>query len=315
MLAIAMGLPALTPAQSQKQTAAASGQVEHPAPPARLASKGLLLDLARAGDRIVAVGDHGIVVVSDDQGISWTQASVPLQSMLTSVTFADRDYGWAGGHGGVLLATTDGGLTWTPVKNPTVEDDSFLDVLALSRQHIIAVGAYGLFCESHDGGATWKTRYVLEEDMHINRLTPTPNGDILLAGESGTLAVSEDAGRTWDPITSPYEGSLYGFFELSGGRWLLHGLRGHVYVSHDRGAKWRRVPIEQQVLIMAGIEASPGKVVLVGHGGWMFISRNAGTTFTATQPDGLSSASELLTSGSDSLITAGVGGVQRLPIP
>lgn len=315
MLAIAMGLPALMSAQPSKQAAAASGVIDHPAPPARLAAETLLLDLARAGDRIVAVGDHGIIVWSDDQGINWTQASVPVQSMLTSVAFADPDFGWAGGHGGVLLATIDGGLSWEEVENPTVEDDSFLDLLVLSRQHIIAVGAYGLFCESYDGGNTWKTRYVLEEDMHINRLFMTRSGEILLAGESGTLALSSDAGKTWNPITSPYEGSLYGLFELTDGRWLIHGLRGHVYVSKDRGANWHRTPIEQEVLIMAGVERSPGEVILVGQGGWMFISTNAGTTFTASQPDGLSSSSELLTSESDTLITAGVDGVRRLPIP
>jgi photosystem II stability/assembly factor-like uncharacterized protein len=240
---------------------------------------------------------------------------VPVQSVLTSVTFADPDHGWAGGHGGVLLATTDGGQTWERVKTPAVEDDSFLDILAPSRQHIIAVGAYGLFCESHDSGATWKIRYVLEDDMHINRLFFTQTGEILLAGESGSLAVSTDTGSTWNPIASPYEGSLYGLIELTGGRWLIHGLRGHVYVSDDRGAKWHRVPIEQEVLLMAGIETSPGKVVLIGHGGWVFVSVNGGTTFTARQPDGLSSVSELLNSGSDSLICAGLGGVQRLPIP
>ena len=196
-----------------------------------------------------------------------------------------------------------------------MEDDSFLDILALSRQHIIAVGAYGLYCESRDGGATWKTRYVLEEDMHINRLFLTPTGEILLAGESGTLAVSSDAGKTWDPIASPYEGSLYGLFELTGGRWLIHGLRGHVHVSDDRGANWRQVPIEPEVLIMAGIETSPGNVVLSGHGGWMFVSVSGGTTFTAQQPVGLSSASELLAGGPDTLIVAGVDGVRRLLIP
>ena len=315
MLAIATGLPALTSAQPQSRAAAASGEARHPAPLYPLASEGLLLDLARAGDRIVAVGDHGSVVVSDDEGVSWTQASVPVQSMLTSVAFADAARGWAGGHGGVFPSTTDVGLTWERVETPTVEDDSFLDILTPSRQHIITVGAYGLFCESHDGGATWKIRYVLEDDMHINRLFFTRTGKILLAGESGCLAVSTDTGATWNPITSPYEGSLYGLIELTGGRWLIHGLRGHVYISDDRGATWHRVPIEQEVLLMAGIEISPGKVVLIGHGGWVFVSVNGGTTFTARKPDGLSSVSELLNSGPDSLICAGIDGVQRLPIP
>lgn len=315
MLAIATALSALTSAQPRNPEATVSGEPGHATPSFQLASKALLLDLARAGDRIVATGDHGIVVVSNDRGRSWTQATVPVQSMLTSVAFADQENGWIGGHGGVLLATTDGGLTWESVDNPTVEDDSFLDVLVLNRQHIIAVGAYGLFCETHDGGTTWKTRYVLEEDMHINSLFLTRTGEILLAGESGTLAVSSDTGKTWKPIESPYEGSLYGLFELAGGRWLIHGLRGHVYFSNDRGANWHRVPIDQEVLIMTGLEIAPDRIVLGGLGGWIFVSANGGASFKAHKPDGLTAAAALLAWDPDFLIYAGEGGVRRLSIP
>ncbi len=315
MLVIAVGSSVLMPGQPADPAVVDPAELDQAAPAYRLASEALLLDLARAGDRIVAVGDHGIALVSDNEGVTWTQASVPVQSLLTCVSFADSEQGWAGGHGGLLLSTVDGGLSWQRVDSPTVEDDSFLDILALSSRHIIAVGAYGLYCETRNGGATWKTRYVLPEDMHINRLFRTTSGEILMAGESGTLAHSVDNGANWDTLESPYNGSLYGLFELADGRWLTHGLRGHVYISDDRGGNWRQVRIEQQVLLMAGIESTPGKIILSGLGGWVYVSTNGGATFTADQPDGLSATAEMLVSGSDALITVGTGGVQRWPMP
>lgn len=74
----------------------------------------LLLSSARAGDRLIAVGEFGHVALSDDNGKTWRQAkTVPTQSTLTSVVFIDANTGWAAGHDKTILTTTDGGETWT----------------------------------------------------------------------------------------------------------------------------------------------------------------------------------------------------------
>ena len=71
-----------------------------------------LVAVSQVGRRLVAVGDHGIVVLSDD-GETWRQASsVPVDGLLTALSFIDERQGWAVGHGGVLLHTEDGGETW-----------------------------------------------------------------------------------------------------------------------------------------------------------------------------------------------------------
>src|SRR5471032_2687810 len=72
-----------------------------------------MLSATRAGTRIVAVGDRGVVILSDDNGSTFRQARmVPTSSSLTSVTFTDPSHGWAVGHWGVIVATNDGGETW-----------------------------------------------------------------------------------------------------------------------------------------------------------------------------------------------------------
>src|SRR3974377_2305862 len=77
------------------------------------APKAMMLGCARAGKRLVAVGDHGIVLLSDDDGTRVRQAkAVAVGSTLTSVSFADEKYGWAVGQWGVIVATVDGGETW-----------------------------------------------------------------------------------------------------------------------------------------------------------------------------------------------------------
>ena len=83
-----------------------------PAPMSPLASKALMQGAARAGDRLVAVGQRGHIVVSNDGGATWQQSPVPVSSDLTAVYFVNDKKGWAVGHDGVILATSDGGATW-----------------------------------------------------------------------------------------------------------------------------------------------------------------------------------------------------------
>ena len=83
-----------------------------PALPVAAPARATLLGVAPAGARLVAVGERGIVALSDDAGQTWRQGRVPVSVTLTAVRFIDARNGFAVGHGGVVLASTDGGETW-----------------------------------------------------------------------------------------------------------------------------------------------------------------------------------------------------------
>lgn len=289
--------------------------IDQPAVPARLAERGLLLDIARAGARLVAIGEHGLVITSDDEAHSWAQAAAPTQSMLNAVSFADATHGWAVGHDGVVLRTSDAAHSWQRIAVPVDASASFLDVLALDPQRVIAVGAYGLFLASNDAGATWERRTVLEEDLHLNRITRGASGALYLAGESGTLGSSTDDGVTWEVIAAPYDGSFYGLLELGSGRLLAHGLRGHAFVSDDRGISWTDVSVQPAVLLMSAAEVARGTIVLGGLGGNIFVSRDGGDSFTAAKPASLTGTAEVLGTNDGELVCVGDSGVHRVAIP
>src|SRR5574337_2060456 len=87
--------------------------IDTPARESTLASKALLNGLASAGERVVAVGQRGHIIYSDDAGKSWQQAKVPVSSDLVAVSFPTPEQGWAVGHDGVVLHSSDAGATWT----------------------------------------------------------------------------------------------------------------------------------------------------------------------------------------------------------
>lgn len=284
--------------------------------PAPLAPKSLLLAVAHAGDALVAVGDRGDVIRSTDQGRNWTQIIVPTRAMLTGVSFPDPEHGWAVGHDGVILATADGGKTWTRQDDGKDLETSYLDVFFRDAQRGFAVGAYGKFMATTDGGKTWMPEKPSEDEVHYNRLTAQADGYLYLAGEAGLLMVSRDNGKTWLKSDVPYDGSFFGALPLETGRVILFGLRGHILRSEDHGGTWDedRNPVE--VLIMGGARLVSGVIVLAGQGGNFFVSRDGGEKFTHWKPSELgTSVAAVIDAGDGALLAVGEGGATRLTLP
>src|SRR3569623_3262105 len=103
-----------------------------------------ILAAERAGTRLVALGDHGIVLLSDDGGKTFRQTkSVPTQALLTSVDFIDDKQGWDAGHDGVILHTTDGGETWTLQREALSGDQPLFAIHFNDAQNGFAVGLFG----------------------------------------------------------------------------------------------------------------------------------------------------------------------------
>ena len=127
-----------------------------PAEISTAASGATMLSSARAGNRIVAVGDRGIVLLSDTDGKEFRQAkSVPVRSTLTAVCFVDEKSGWAVGHWGVVLRTDDAGENWTLQRSDTTVDQPLFSVHFRNRDTGWAVGLWSLVVATKDGGKTW----------------------------------------------------------------------------------------------------------------------------------------------------------------
>jgi photosystem II stability/assembly factor-like uncharacterized protein len=294
-------------------TQAPAAETSEPAP---LASVSLLLAVTRAGDRLVALGDRGHVLLSTDQGRSWTQSSTPTRALLTGVSFPDARHGWAVGHDGVILATSDGGVTWMRQDDGKDLDTVYLDVLFRDMTHGFAVGAYGKFMTTADGGKTWTAAKPSADEVHYNRITAAADGCLYLAGEGGLLLVSRDGGKTWIKSKVPYDGSFFGALPLDNGRVVLYGLRGHILRSEDHGANWSEENSPVQVLIMGGTRLENGTVVLAGQGGNFFVSRDAGRTFTAWKPpESGASIADVIDAGDGTLLAIGEAGAVRLTLP
>ncbi|MCY4589012.1 MAG: YCF48-related protein [Alphaproteobacteria bacterium] len=233
---------------------------------APLASRSLLLDGADTGSSLVVVGDRGHVLVSADQGASWKQSTVPTRVLLTAVDFVDVKDGWAVGHDAVILRTRDGGATWRIVHCAPEEERPLLDVWFRDAKNGFAVGAYGYFLETRDGGETWHSRFISDDDFHLNVLVPADADGtrLFIAGEAGAIYRSDDAGRTWRALPSPYAGSWFGAVALDRDRLVLAGLKGRLFQSIDAGETWSRIATEVQSTLTGMLRLDDGRLLLTG---------------------------------------------------
>lgn len=282
--------------------------------PARLAPKSLLLDIVRAGDALVAVGERGHILISRDNGATWQQADVPTRSTLTGVAFQSPQVGVAVGHDAVIVRTTDGGATWKRVHWAPEDEAPLLDVIFLGGNRGLAIGAYGSSLLTTDGGATWQDSPVSDDDRHLNQIAGSVAGGLYIAAESGNVYRSDDGGTSWTALTTQYEGSFFGVLPLENDAVLLFGLRGHLYRSEDRGASWTPVETGTVAMLNSGVRLPDGRIVIVGLGGVVLVSDDGGRTFTLWQQETRAGIQALVDAGGGRLILVGEGGARPLPL-
>ena len=301
-----------------------------------LADKSLLLDGQLIGDRIIVVGERGHILVSEDDGRSWQQQSVPTRVTLTSVFFIDPANGWAAGHDSLILRTSDGGRHWQEVYSDPEDERTILDLWFRDAIHGYAIGAYGLFLTTHDGGRSWNSvefnpatlildnvksddPWAEEEevwvDFHLNQIAATANGRVLIAAEAGNIYRSDDGCRSWIHLPSPYEGSFYGSLPLGQGQVLLFGLRGHLFFSANTGTNWVAVESNTQATLHDGIRLRDGRIVLAGLAGTLLISEDQGRSFLLHAQADRAGIARVLQANDDSLVLIGEMGVKRLGLP
>ena len=304
----------VTPADASGEAPEPKVEVKpHPAEIMPMTVKGLLLDVASTGTGYVAVGDRGGVLLSAD-GKAWTQAPVPVRAALTAVTFVDAQHGWAVGHDATIVATTDGGKSWTlQYFHPELEKP-LLDVLFLDANRGFAVGAYGLFLKTEDAGKTWAevdAPAVRADELHLNSIVKLNDGSLFIAGEAGTLAVSGDEGKTWTKLKSPYDSSLFGALPVGDKGALIFGLRGNVYLAQDvRADKWTRLETHSVASMFGGTLLPDGEMAMVGLNGVILLADAAGHVRALQSPVGTPLSAAVPLNGN--LLAVGESGVQTI---
>jgi len=297
----------------------------------------------------VAVGLRGHILLSDDDGKSWTQAKVPVQVDLVAVSFSSPTQGWAVGHRGVVLETVDGGSTWQKrfagqqlnelivrhyeAQSPSPESPAaralntasraikegsapaLLDVWFDTPTTGTIVGTFNTILRTEDGGKTWvpwMDRIDNPEELHFYAVRGEA-GSLYLAGEKGSVWRFEKSQRRWIAAATGYAGTLFGVI-VNGPSVLAFGMRGSAFASDDAGKTWRQVAIPSKAGLVAGVRLRSGDIVLADQTGELLRSRDAGRSFEVLGNRSRIPSFGLAEGHDGQLISAGMRGVAFIPI-
>ena len=308
--------------------------LELPAVQTGLATRALLLDVTpRGDDGFVAVGEYGVIVVSDDGGENWVQASVPASVTLTGVHFPTAKSGWAVGHDGLILHSSDGGHSWEKQLDGYQLNEQIMAVAErIVEQHRIEVERLQA-SEEVDEYALEDAEFMLEEAefMLEGAVDDTDAGPVrplldvwfrnenqgFVAGSYGMLLVTTDGGENWE-LVSDRIGSAQAFHlnqivAAPDGMLFIAGESGFVYRSADGGERWD--------ILEPGYEGSfYGLVIVPGVGdgyellayglrGNLFSSIDQGDSWTEVDSGTTITLTTGMTLPDGGVVLAGQGGI------
>ena len=192
-----------------------------------------------------------VLLATSDGGITWNArdvSSAGSDASLNSISFVDAQHGWAVGStyddsigsAPLVLATSDGGITWDVQYTENPWDGAWLSsVTFVDASHGWAVGTCGdgwidgmpavapYILATSDGGATWNEQYpgdvsLLDGMASLNSVTFVDAkhgwavgsaGDA--ADETAVIVATSDGGATWATQQSSSRDGYGGLYSVS----------------------------------------------------------------------------------------------------
>lgn len=245
------------------------------APSARTDYAGVAFNGAGTG---LAAGGSGIVRTTD--GATWTPMA-GSGSGLASVAFASPTTAVAGGVNGVLMRSTNGGVSWSAVSSPNT---SQVNAIAFGASGSGIAGAEDGILRTTDAGATWSWTNVTTSvnggtQPGITSVAYADANTAVAVANTGRIYRSTDGGTTWSLIATP-TAPWRGVAAASASVLVVVGDNGRIARSVDAGLHWTDITQFMMTETLTSLVfASATNGVAVGSHGAVLRTADAGQTW------------------------------------
>lgn len=303
-------------------SAALHDPLSTPAIKSPLAERSFMLDVVAAGERLVAVGERGHILYSDDQGASWTQADVPVSVTLTAVAFPVPEKGWAVGHQGVILHSSDSGQSWQLQFDGMQAGRLWIEFAEKNLEAAEAALVEG----DMESEEAWDLADLAlgDAEASIEFGPAQPLLDVwfrnedegFVVGSYGDIFRTVNGGQEWlvhrRAISNPNNFHYYGIEQAPSGTMYLVGERGGIYRSRDLGQSWTQLDSPYQegsfYRALAFEHAGEEVLLLLGFGGHLYRSVDAGESWEKIEIPTTKSLNDGAVLADGSIVLVGLNG-------
>lgn len=318
--------------------------------PSEFAKKGTTTGIDRRGDRLIAVGPRGLILLSIDGAKSWKQIDSPVATDLATVRFTDASTAWAVGHDGVALRSRDGGASWERMLDgrallkllrttyaervkrgepgaeavqreiarsvgqsatPDVLPTPLFDVWFADVDEGFVVGAFGLVLRTRDGGKSWEPLIEhTDNERRFHLYAMSGVGDQRYIAGEQGLVLRWDAARSRFAKVPTPYNGSYFGIDVSPGRLVTFGLRGNAYLSEDAGVHWRKIETGIDANLVALVPLANRRFLLVSQGGHLLAVTPGSLEAVSLQVPFTSEVLAAAEGGAKNLVLAQVNGLR-----
>jgi photosystem II stability/assembly factor-like uncharacterized protein len=193
-------------------------------------------------------GDSGIYSTTDG-GESWNLKQVTWADYLRSVYFISPDTGFAVGWEGLLVRTTNGGVSW---QSKSINNGRFDHVYFIDNNvgyATVAPNEYGLasggIIRTTDAGNTWSSISPSESRRSITRIHFGAESTGFAVGVYGAIFKTTNRGDNWITVHHHPVHYLYDILFRNKYKGWAVGSNGQVLKTTDGGESWNRNVINQ----------------------------------------------------------------------
>ena len=199
---------------------------------------------------------------------------------------SDGQHGWVVGDGGTILATTDGGASWTAQASNSREDLKGIAMNAdLQRGWVVGFG--GTILATTDGGKNWSSQGSNPRDKLTGIAMSADGQRGWVVGDNGKILATTDGGKNWAPQASNSPDYLSGIaMSANSQRGWVPLVGGTILVTTDGGKSWvPQASNSNAALTGIAMSADSRRGWVVGDGGAILATSDAGLSWVSQASD------------------------------
>jgi hypothetical protein len=247
----------------------------------------------QAHNRLPIIAWFLLVPAAVAVGQDWTPTTAPTTNWHCLACSADGAHlvaavSDASALGGIYISNNRG-TTWA-VTTAAIRD-WFSVACSADGMRLLGADAVGGVCLSTNGGATWDAANTPEIGCYS--VCSSADGSALVAGASGTIYVSSNAGAVWRPCVVPGLAAndvVIGLASSAAGAELVAvtqnggtGSAGSIYISTNAGLNWESNGLSSYAHWTTVACSADGRIIVAaGYHSGIFVSTNSGSNWTHT---------------------------------